>query len=355
MSAIRRVSVRPLDLPLEEPFEIALGTQHEASNVLVTVETEAGTRGYGEGSPAPPVTGETQQAAIETACAMADLLEGAPVGAYRRLVTNLRETFPGMTASLFAVETAVLDAHCREQGIPLSALFGGPPRPVETDLTIPILPPREAAERAADAVSDGYNELKLKAGTALSEDVERTLAVAESVPGAGLKVDANQGWTPKETVRFAETVSEHGVDIEVIEQPVPKADITGLARVRDNTVVPVAADESLFTPADALRLVRMGAADVLNVKLGKSGLLAAADVAAVARAADLELMIGCMLESAIGTHTSAHLVAGLGGFDYVDLDGNRLLEEDVLSNSRGAVHDISGPGHGVTPPGKYID
>lgn len=349
MSEIVSVSARPLDLPLSEPFEIALGIQHEASNLLVTVETAAGTTGYGEGSPIPPVTGETQAAAIETALAAAELLDGQPVEAYRDLVAEVRAAFPGMSSALFAVETAVLDAYCRERDLPLSALFGGPPQPVETDVTIPILSPEDAAERATQAAADGFEHLKLKTGTDVTSDAKRTVAVAEAAPDTVLKVDANQGWTPKETARFVDRVTDRGIDLDLVEQPVPKSDIAGLTMARDLVDVPIAADEAVFTPEDAVRVVRAGAADVLNVKLGKSGPLAAADIAAIARGAELELMIGCMLESAIGIHTSAHVVAGLGGFDYVDLDGNRLLAEDVIEDD-GSVHDITGPGHGVALP-----
>ncbi|WP_134671784.1 dipeptide epimerase [Halorussus marinus] len=350
MSEIESVSVRPLDLPLEEPFEIALGTQREASNLLVTVETESGATGYGEGSPIPPVTGETRAAALETARAAAEVIEGREVADYRGLVGEVRSAFPGMASALFAVETAILDAYCRERSLALSELFGGPTEPVETDVTIPIVDPGTAAERASRAVETGYRHLKIKTGTEVSADVERVAAVAEAAPDAALKVDANQGWTPKETARFADAVGERGVGLDLIEQPVPAADVAGLATARDLVDVPVAADEAVFTPADAVRIVREEAADVINAKLGKSGPLAVADIAAIARGADLELMVGCMLESAVGIHASAHLVAGTGAFSYVDLDGNRLLAEDVIDDGGGPTHRISGPGHGVTPP-----
>jgi len=348
VSEITNLSVQALELPLDEPFEISLGTQHAASNLLVMVDTAEGVTGYGEGSPIPPVTGETQAAAIETARATVDLIEGRSVGEYRQLVSDVRAAFPGMASALFAVETAILDAYCREEDIPLSALFGGQPSPVETDVTIPILPAEAAAERAISATERGFEHLKIKTGTEVPADVERVSAIAEAAPDATLKVDANQGWTPKETARFADEVASNQIDLELIEQPVPASDIAGLAQARDRVDVPIAADEAVFTPADAIQIVREGAADVLNAKLGKSGPLAVADIAAIADGADLELMVGCMLESAVGIHTSAHVVAGIGSFDYIDLDGNRLLESDFI-DADGPIHDIDGPGHGVIP------
>ncbi len=346
---IERVSVDPLDLPLREPFEISLGTQHAAESVVVRVETENGVVGVGDCNPDPPVTGETREAALATAEAAADLVEGESVANYRELVAEVRNTFPGMVSATFAVETAILDAYCRERGIPLSELFGGAPQTVETDLTIGICPTNEARMRAARATNEGFDQLKVKVGTDAERDAERVTAVAEGAPDAAIAVDANQGWTPKETERFVDTVEEQGVSLELVEQPVPADDVRGLAAARERLAVPVAADESLFTPSDAVRLVRAEAADVFNIKLGKSGLLGAADIASVARAANVDLMVGCMLESAVGIRTSAHVVAGIGGFSHVDLDGNQLLDEDVIPLSRGPEIQVAGPGHGVDP------
>lgn len=329
MTTITDVTVETYDLPLREPFEISLGTRERARNVLVTVETDAGGVGYGEGSPLPPVTGETQQAAVATARAATSLVEGRDLGAYRALVSELRDGFPGMMSALFAVETAVLDAYCRDRGLALSELFGGTPSTVETDLTIPMLDAPAAANRAESAAGAGFDHLKIKTGGDVTTDIERVAAVHEAAPDAELKVDANQGWTPAEAERFVSELETLGVDLALLEQPVAKADVAGLARVRDGVTVPVAADEAVFTPADATRVVREDAADVINVKLGKSGILDAAAIAEIARGASLDLMVGCMLESRVGIHTSAHLVSGLGTFDYVDLDGNLLFAEEV--------------------------
>lgn len=349
MSTITSLSAEPHDLPLREPFEISLGTRTRARNVLVTVETDAGVRGYGEGSPLPPVTGETQRAAVATARAAASVVEGRDLGEYRALVSDLRDAFPGMVSSLFAVETALLDAYCRKRELPLSALFGGPAAPVRTDLTIPILPPGSAADRAEAAVAAGFDQLKIKTGTDVVDDVERVTAVQDAAPEAALKVDANQGWTPSEAVSFATELESRGIDLELLEQPVAKADVGGLARVRNDVSVPVAADEAVFTPADAIRVVREDAADVINVKLGKSGLVNSQAIVEIAAAANVELMVGCMLESAIGIHASAHLVSGFGEFNYVDLDGNLLLEADVVDTTFDPVIEPEGPGHGVEP------
>ncbi|WP_336329720.1 dipeptide epimerase [Haloarcula sp. CGMCC 1.2071] len=355
MTRIDRVSVAALDRELREPFEISLGTRAKARNLVVAVETDSGVVGYGEGSPLPPVTGETQAAAVATARSVTSLLEGAALADYRELVSDLRAAVPGAVSALFAVETALLDAYCRDRGIPLSELFGGAPTTVTTDITVPIVTPDAAAERATRAAAAGFDHIKVKTGGEIDADVARTVAVADAAPDATITVDANQGWTPKAAATFVDEVTAAGVDLALVEQPTPKDDIRGLARARDRLPVPVAADEAVFTPADATAVVRDGAADVINVKLGKSGLLGAAAIAAIAEAASLDCMLGCMLEGATGIATSAHLAAGLGAFDYVDLDGHLLFDECPPSMSFGPDIDIDGPGHGVSPPTAVSD
>lgn len=349
MERIANVSARRLDLELENPFEIALGVQNSATNVLVTVKTDSGTVGYGEASPTPRVTGETQAAVLATVRDIAEYLEGQPLNEYRSTLATVRESVPGMTTTLFGVETAVLDAYCRDRGIPMAELFGGACHPIETDYTIPIADLSSAAERAEAAVADGFTHLKIKTGTDLERDFERVRSIRDAAPDAQLKIDANQGWTISETVRFARRAEKHGIHLELIEQPIPKRDIRGLAQLRERTDVPIAADESIFTSADALRIARADAADVVNMKPAKAGLLDGEKVLTVAEAANMERMIGCMLESAIGIHASAHLVAGVGGVNYIDLDGNQLLAEDVVATGAGPEITIDGPGHGITP------
>lgn len=349
MSTIEQVDVQPLDLPLTEPFEISLGTQHEAINVLVRIETSSGVIGYGEGSPVPPVTGETQTSAIAVIEEAVPLLVDEPLADYQTLIRRVRETFPGMVTAQFAVETAILDAYCREIDLPLAALFGGGSGDVITDITIPMVDTEDARRRTKSALRRGFEELKIKTGGDLHADIARVAAVDELAPDAQFKVDANQGWSPKTTLEFVTEMQDRGIDIALVEQPVPKSDIDGLAYVQSQSPIPIAADEAVFTPADALRLIEENAADILNVKLGKSGLTGAATIAALAQAADLEVMIGCMFESAIGIRTSAHIAAGTSAFAYVDLDGNRLLAKDVVADSGGPNIPVTGPGHGVIP------
>lgn len=347
MSKIVDLTASPSNLELRNPFEVAFGVQYEAPNVVVTVETDTGVIGYGESSPDHYLTGETQAATVNVANTTAELLHGRDIRNYRTLIDDVANTFPGMPSVLFAVETAIIDAYCREKELPLAELFGAHPRKIETDLTIPIVPPETASERALNATDEGFTSLKVKTGSDLMTDIERVRAVQNAAPNAELKVDANQGWSVSETVKFDDAMRDLSINLKLIEQPVSKTDIRGLAATRKRTHVPIAADESVFTPADAIRVIREDAADIINVKLGKSGILGSAEIAAIAQAADRDLMIGCMLESAVGIHTSAHLVSGLGSFSYVDLDAMRLLADDAVAEQAGPMITPDGPGHGI--------
>ncbi|OIB58087.1 dipeptide epimerase [Natrialba sp. SSL1] len=346
---VDRVDVYRVEFPLTDSFEISLGTKHRATNVLVELETDSGVVGWGEGAPLAPITGETIDSAIASATAGAAVLEGRDLRDRRELALELDAALPGAVSSRFALETALYDAYCRERGIALAECFGGKPEPVRTDITVAIVDPETAAAETEAAKEQGFDEFKVKVGSDVASDLERVAAVRNAAPDAGLKVDANQGWAPKEAIQFADRAVDRGLDVGLLEQPVHRDDITGLKRVTDAVRTPVAADETVFTPADAHRVVSEGAADVINIKAGKSGLTDSAAIAEIARGANLDVMVGCMLESALGLHASAHLVAGLGDFSYVDLDGNHSFERGLAELPSGPTHELTGPGHGIVP------
>jgi L-alanine-DL-glutamate epimerase-like enolase superfamily enzyme len=120
--------------------------------------------------------------------------------------------------------------------------------------------------------------------------------------------------------------------------------------VTQHTTVPIAADESAYSAANVAHLIAMGAINVVNIKLMKSGFVEALDIAAVCRATHTQLMIGAMIESRLATSAAAHFVAGLGGFRYIDLDTPMLLADDPFTGGyeqRGGVYDVSGVNSGL--------
>jgi L-alanine-DL-glutamate epimerase-like enolase superfamily enzyme len=199
------------------------------------------------------------------------------------------------------------------------------------------------ASLAAQYAARGARTLKLKVGTDVEDDADRVLAVVEAAPDCDFILDGNQGYSPREALDLLETLEGEDIQPILFEQPVHRHDFEGLRFVTERAHVPVAADESVHTAADALRIARMGAASVVNIKLMKSGIVEALDIAAVCRAARIRLMVGAMMESRLGTAASAHLIAGLGGFEYVDLDTPMLLAEDPFTggfDQEGMVYSL---------------
>ena len=328
---ITRLEIEPLSIPLLEPFTIATGSATSADNVLVRVTLADGTVGLGEAAPYPPSGGETQETALAAAEGMRPLVEGHDAAAWRALSSRLTASFEHQETARASIEVAVLDALTRSYGIPLYQFFGGVESRVETDVSIPIESPSHMAALAAQYAARGASTLKLKVGTDVEDDADRVLAVAEAAPDCDFILDGNQGYSPREALDLLETLEGEDIQPILFEQPVHRHDFEGLRFVTERAHVPVAADESVHTAADALRIARMGAASVVNIKLMKSGIVEALDIAAVCRAAHIRLMVGAMMESRLGTAASAHLIAGLGGFEYVDLDTPMLLAEDPFT------------------------
>ncbi|HJT55972.1 MAG TPA: dipeptide epimerase [Ktedonobacteraceae bacterium] len=343
-TSIRSITVEPLSIPLLEPFTIATGSVSQARNVLVTLTLEDGSTGYGESAPFPPSTGESQETALAAARGCAALIEGKDAAHWRILSKLMYSVYFSQATARAALEMAMLDALTRSYGIPLYIFFGGVSTSVETDMSIPLVAPEHAYELAKDIAARGITSIKIKVGGDLRDDVERVEAIREAAPGLGLTLDANQGYTANEALLCLEALDDHDIRPMMMEQPVPKEDYEGLRYVTQHTSVPIAADESAYSAANVAHLIAMGAANVVNIKLMKCGIVEALDIAAVCRATHTQLMIGAMMESRLAISAAAHFVAGLGGFRYIDLDTPMLLADDPFTGGyeqRGGIYDLA--------------
>lgn len=317
---ITKVLIEPVNIKLDEPFTIAIGTKYSIENVIVTVILKNGIEGYGEAAPLEPVNGENQATVLATLESCRNFIVGKDITEYKAIAQNLRSVFWAQVTARCAVEMALLDAYTKQINIPLFRFFGGSVNRIETDYTVDIVPPDVARKNAEKLAKEGYRVLKTKVGKKLKDDIDRIVAIKEGAPACEITLDANQGYTPPAAVRFLEELDRKNIRPLLFEQPVIKSDLSGMKFVRDHTSVPIAADESVFTSADAINIVRAGCADIINIKLMKSGIIEALDIAAIARSANIKLMIGCMIETRLALCCSIHLAGGSGCFDYVDLD-----------------------------------
>ena len=348
------VAATPLTLPMSEPFEIAGGTQSRVENVLVKVRLRDGTVGWGECAPLPAFNGETQSSTLAAVRRAAGLLVGRDAARPLDVARLLERKLGSRGAARAGLEMAALDAWARRSRMPLWAYFGGAQTSVATDVTVAIVPPAQAALAAKKILRLGIGTIKIKIGKDVDDDVARVLAVFGVAPKARLILDANQGYTVKDALTALAALRRRGVRPALFEQPVAKDDWDGMAKVDREGKVPVAADETVSCRGDVWRLVKKRAASVVNVKLMKYGIAEAAEVAATARAAGLGLMIGAMIESPLALACAAQFAAGLGGFDYVDLDTSLWFAKHPmrgLTFGKGGVYDVTtvSAGVGVAP------
>ncbi|MCC2667935.1 MAG: Muconate cycloisomerase [Armatimonadetes bacterium] len=311
---------------MKSPFESALRRSTVAENVLVTARLSDGTVGYGEGSPADYVTGETPAGALADVLATAPALRGLDVRRTARWSAALGEALPHSPTASCAIEMALLDALTRTLGVPLWIFLGGGVSEVRTDLTVPITDTDTAGRIATEARGLGYRSLKIKVGGPnRDEDLARVRAVSAGAPGAGIRLDANQGFDAPGALAFLQECERLGIPVEIMEQPVPRDDWDALAEVTRHSLVPVIADEAVVDARAALRVAATGAAHGVNIKLAKAGILGAMQIVTIARTAGLKLMLGCMLESLLGIGGALHVACAAGAFDYLDLDAHALI------------------------------
>ncbi len=349
-TTIQAITVEPLNIPLLEPFTIATGGITEARNVLITITLRDGTIGYGECAPFPPSTGESQETAISAAQGCADLIRGKDATHWRVLSRLLHSVYFSQMTAIAGMEMALLDALTRHYGIPLYAFFGGASSTIETDISIPLVSPERAYQLAEDIMMRGISSIKVKVGADLQEDVERVESIRQGAPGLGITLDANQGYTPDQALLCLEALNDRDIRPLMLEQPVHKDDYDGLRYISQHTPVPIFADESASSPAAVARLIKMGAVSGINIKLMKSGLVEAIDIAALCRANGTQLMIGAMIESRLAISAAAHFVAGTGGFRYIDLDTPMLLRDDPFTGGymqKAGIYEMKGVTRGL--------
>ena len=366
MARILAVRARAVCIPLHTPFVTALRRTATIDTLLVSVHLSDGTCGFGEAPQVWAVTGESVVGA--GACVdqvLGPVLEGADSDDWEHLADRLAGSCVRNFGAKAVAETALLDAVARTAGMPLAHLVAGAaglPAPavppvagadrweIPTDVTISAGSPDLLAGHARSRVQEGFDRLKLKVGTDAATDVARVRAVREAVgPDVGIRVDANQGWSRDEAVDVIRALDDAGLGVEFVEQPVAADDVEGLARVRSRVGLPIMADEAVYGMRDLDRILSLGAADGVNVKLAKcGGPLTGARLLVRAAAGGLGTMVGSMMESHIGVAAAASLVAAVGTSAVSDLDAAWWAAESPYgggpSYGPGVIRVPVGPG-----------
>ena len=315
----------PLTLHLRNPFRLSYGTSETRQVFWIRLAED---EGWGEAA-IPPYYGVDPAAmtacwdlAARSARPLPEQIEDIPawVG------------LDGPAPARCALDLALYDRIGRKQGLPLYRLLGLPkPPPLSTCFTIAIDTPAEMARMAQEAAR--FPAIKVKLG-GQGDDEERIAAIRAARPDARLRLDANAGWSFDEARAYLRKLEPY--DLELVEQPLAKDQVKAMGRLQQETAIPLVADESLQSLTDIESLARAGVRGV-NLKLMKLGGLANG-LACLRRANELGLriMLGCMIETSIGTTAMAHL-AGLA--EWIDLDSPMLIDNDPFE---GLTYDEQG-------------
>ncbi len=351
---ITEVKLGRISVPLRVPFKTALRSVDSVEDIIVEIVTDTGHKGYGEAPPTGVITGDTIGAIVGAIRDhIAPKITGLDILDLEDVLQTIQKSIVHNSSAKAAVDMAVYDLYGQYYNIPVYKLFGGARKSISTDITISVNDPDVMAIDASDAIKRGYDTLKVKVGADTSLDVERLSKVRYAVgKDVRIRIDANQAWSPKEAVRILSNMWSRGLDIELVEQPVKAGDIDGLKFVTENSPVPVLADESVFSPEDALKIMHMHAADMINIKLMKcGGLYNALKIISAAEVYGVECMLGCMLEAKVSVNAAVELACAKKIITRIDLDGPVLCSEDPIIG--GAVFNekeitVSGePGMGI--------
>ncbi len=358
---ITRIESIPVRVPIKPELAIrgGRGLSHSVSPfLLVRIHTDAGHVGIGEASCTARWSGEDQ---VTAAHFVDNYFAPQLIGEPTEDVVALTAKFSGAVANNYftksAIEMALWDLAGKAEGCPVWKLFGERTRDfIPTKWSVSGVAPEKAAEIAAWAVAQGFTKMKVKVGIDPPTDIDRVRAVRAAVgPNIKLGVDANGGWpTPAIAIPTINRLCDE-CDIYFAEQPVPPGDHAALAEVRSNVPVPIIADESIYTLADAHALARAKAADVFSIYVGKAGgIRPAFEIAKFAASAGIKCTVGSNLELGVGSAAMIHLGLSAPAIDPdtypCDIIGPLFYEDDILADplaitaGSARIHDLPGLG-----------
>jgi L-Ala-D/L-Glu epimerase len=348
---IKSIEYFRLDMPLAVPYTIAYETVSKTTNIILKIETDKGITGWGCAAPDIEVTGETAEDVIKNIeTFVVPLLKNQLPFQIAKVVHVLKQQAKGASSTLAMVDIALHDLLARKAKLPLYQVLGGYKNSIPTSITIGILPLEETLKQAKDFLQQGFSIIKLKGGLDLNEDIEKVLKFREKLGNNfNLRFDANQGYTANQAIEFIDKTKS--AVIEILEQPSCQTKEHVMGEVTQNVSVPVMADESIKTLNDAFRLASNNLIDMVNIKIMKvGGILESQHINSVAKAAGMEVMIGCIDECALGISAGLHFALSRPNIEYADLDGHLDLLNDPFLNlfhlKNGILFPSDSPGLG---------
>ena len=330
MSSFAAVTFREVARPLKITFSTSMGRKDFMSSVIVTVRTKEGAIGHGECPTSFILREETIPVIKAIIREAAPVLKSISPEDYSGYIEALRRRYRHNPMTISGIETALFRAYLQEKGISERAYFGSALDAIETDITVPFSTNNAAlTEWIGYAMKRNFATYKLKVSGKVDEDKWLIDFVQERLKRSGrpftLRLDGNQGFTVSGFLKFADYVKSRGYAVELFEQPLPKDDYKGLKDIKKRSPFPIILDETVFDEADLQRVLADDLGHGINIKIAKSGISRSLRLYQKAKESGLSLMIGCMTETMVGLSAGINMAAGLGGFDYIDLDSVHFL------------------------------
>lgn len=322
------VDVFPIAIDRDEVFRISTGSSLTAENVLVRIRS-GNEEGWGNSS-ANSVTEESVESILKAMNVMSSEMENKRIDIEENW-KEMKEKLPKDPSALAGVDIALYDLAGKLRGKSVYEMFQGVEDGILTDRTIGLMTESETREHAREFMNRGFKAIKIKIGLGLMEDISRIRAVREE-GGEDLKiwVDANQAFTPEESITLCQKIAE--LDIKFVEQPVKVDDLEGLKKVTSETDIPIMADETVKSPDMAERICVEGLADMINIKLAKcGGLTGGRKIVEIMEEYDVEGMVGCMGETSVSIAAGAHLFNSTPLLRYADLDSHFMLSDNIAT------------------------
>ncbi|NGM63032.1 dipeptide epimerase [Sphingobacterium sp. SGG-5] len=339
---ITAIEIYRLSIPME-PFVIATGTMDYAQNTYIKLLTDEGLYGVGECSAFPMIVGETQNTCISVAQDFARLWKGKNPLAIADRLAELHLYIAGNATIKSAFDMALYDLAAKHANLPLYKFLQGERRDIVTDITLGIAAPEEMAAKALQFKESGASTIKVKLGKKPQDDIQRIKAIRQAVGfDIAIRIDANQGWSYEEAVEALQGMEAY--KIQFCEQPMRTYNDHLLPELRTQTIVPIMADESVYSHWDAERLCRTDACDFINIKFSKSsGIYEALKIQEVAAEYSIPCMIGGMLESRLALAAKVHFAYAAPNVKFFDLDTCMVghLEDPVIGGVQYDGYQVS--------------
>ena len=320
-------------MALKKPYTIAYNTFSDVSLAFLEIELANGMIGYGSGSPAEEVVGETTQQTVDNLnTSFVANFVGKDIRHFQQIIFESNIQFPHLPGTLAAIDIALHDAFGKYLGVSIASFYGQKMNALPTSMTIGIKGLDETIEEAKEYAAMGFKVFKVKTGMDVHEDIERIAALYAAF-GADytIRVDANQGYDLDQLKLFLDATATY--PLELIEQPLPVGQEQSLLALSDAQRKRLTADESLKDPQAALHFsAGIQPFGIYNIKLMKcGGLVGAKDIATIAQHAGIDLFWGCNDESIISITAALHMAYACSNTKYIDLDGSFDLMEDLVT------------------------